>query len=83
MKIKVLFFAKSREVAGCAECLVDVSDGATTTDLLQELYARYPTLETVMKTCVLAVNQEYVQLDQSMVLSASDEIAIIPPLSGG
>jgi len=83
MKVKVMFFAKSREVAGCSECVVEMEDGAQTRDLLMKLYAQYPALETVMKSCVLAVNQEYIQLDQQLPLKETDEVAIIPPLSGG
>jgi molybdopterin converting factor subunit 1 len=83
MQVKVLFFAASREAAGKSEELIDITDGSTTHTLLQHLVQSYPGLESVMRSCVFAVNQEYVPPSQALVLKANDEVAIIPPLSGG
>jgi molybdopterin converting factor subunit 1 len=83
MIVSVLFFAKSRESTGCAQRSFELREGASTLDLQQVLYATFPALQGVMKTCVLAVNQEYIQLGDSHPLRESDEVAVIPPLSGG
>lgn len=83
MQVKVLFFAASREAAGKSEETVELGDGATTQELLQYLVQSYPALESVMRSCVFAVNQEYVPQSQALALQQNDEVAIIPPLSGG
>jgi molybdopterin converting factor subunit 1 len=83
MKVQVLFFAKSREVTGCAQCSLELQDGASTLDLQQKLFSAWPALQGVMQTCVLALNQEYIQLGDAHALSDNDEVAVIPPLSGG
>lgn len=83
MKVKVLFFAASREAAGKSEETVEIDDGGTTETLLLRLVQCYPALDSVMRSCVFAVNQEYVPRSQALPLKPNDEVAIIPPLSGG
>lgn len=83
MQVKVLYFAKSREVAQLSEEQFTLEAGATTQQLLSALITRHPGLEGVMRTCVLALNQEYLAQDQSAGLKEGDEVAVIPPLSGG
>lgn len=83
MKINVLYFARSREVTGTSEEQFDLPEGSTTALFLETLKARHPDLVGVLRSCVFAVNHEYVQLDQSVTLKDGDEVAIIPPLSGG
>ncbi|KXZ55492.1 hypothetical protein GPECTOR_2g1041 [Gonium pectorale] len=83
MQIKVLYFAKSREVAGIAEQAFNLPDGADTADLLQHIISSHPALESVMKTCVFALNQEYLRPEDKEALKDGDEVAVIPPLSGG
>lgn len=83
MRVRVLYFAASREAAGSPEESLELPPGATTAQLLAELRARHPALESVLRACVFAVNHEYVQIEQSVDLKEGDEVAIIPPLSGG
>ena len=83
MKVTILYFAVSREAVGKSQDDVELADDCTSHSLLQLLTATYPRLESVMKSCVFAINQEYVPLSENMALKDGDEIAIIPPLSGG
>ena len=83
MRITVLCFARAREIVGASELQLELREGASSSDLVGELVARHPQLQELFRSCVLAVNQEYVQLDQSVPLKDADEVAIIPPLSGG
>jgi molybdopterin converting factor subunit 1 len=83
MKVNVLYFAISREVVGKSQEELQLEDGATTHKLLEQLLGAYPGLQSVMKACVFAVNQEYVAPSQALTLKDGDEVAIIPPLSGG
>lgn len=51
--------------------------------LWQILLERHPSLSEISQRCLLAVNQEYVEVDTTVPLRASDEVAVIPPVSGG
>jgi molybdopterin converting factor subunit 1 len=83
MQITVLFFAASREATGTAQQQVELPEGATTHTLWEHLLAAHPPLAAIKASCVLAVNQQYVQPSEAQPLAPRDEVAIIPPLSGG
>ncbi|GBF96605.1 hypothetical protein Rsub_09351 [Raphidocelis subcapitata] len=83
MRVRVLYFARSREVAGAPEEALDLPPGATTSSLLDDLRSRHPGLAGVLTSCVVAVNHEYVAAGEAAELREGDEVAIIPPLSGG
>ena len=80
MKIEALLFASYREKAGVGRFTLDVSDGATVGDLAYAMRAKFPGLPEPDRI-VVAVNNEYQEHD--FVLSDGDEVALIPPVSGG
>lgn len=82
IQVKVLFFAKAREITGKKEWYIVVPQKLSYTDLIDKVITHFK-LETIRDTLVLAVNEEFVPLDSTLVLSQKDEIAVIPPLSGG
>ena len=47
------------------------------------LYTSYVGLQAIKSSVILSVNQTYIEKDTSVTLSSDDEIAIIPPISGG
>ena len=69
-------FAGLRERAGAAEVELDLPEGASVADALDRMRALTDGLPVVM-----AVNQEYA--DESSTLHGGDEVALIPPISGG
>lgn len=82
--VRILYFAKAREVAETSEESVPLQpETATTTGLLARLVALHPGLRSVLESCVLALNQEYVSQGEVVQLKDGDEVAVIPPLSGG
>ncbi|KAK9826854.1 hypothetical protein WJX81_008226 [Elliptochloris bilobata] len=83
MKVNVLFFARSREIAGVSETVLELKAGATSQDLLESLLREYPLLKEITGSCVLALNQEYLAQDEAKALRDGDEVAVIPPISGG
>jgi molybdopterin converting factor subunit 1 len=83
LEVKLLYFAKGREVVGKSEEILSLEAGSTTANLWDILIQRYPKLKDIMNSCVFAVNQQYVPKDASQELHSGDEVAIIPPLSGG
>ena len=81
MKIKVLFFASCRDAVGHRSCDWDIEEGYQVADLQRDLVAAYPQLAAVQKVLSIAVNSEYA--GNHTVLKAGDEVALIPPVSGG
>ena len=57
--------------------------GSSTQTAIEQVSKRHPGLVTMLETCVLALNQEYIEADSAATLKDNDEIAIIPPISGG
>jgi molybdopterin converting factor subunit 1 len=76
MEVTVRLFAMLRERAGAREVTLSLPDGARVSDALAELGSIAEGLPLVM-----AVNREYADGDK--VLDAGDELALIPPVSGG
>ena len=76
MRVTVRLFAQLRERAGTSELALDLPDGALVRDALDELSEIAAGLPVVM-----AVNREYA--DRDAPLAPGDELALIPPVSGG
>ena len=81
--IKCLFFGESKSITSLSEKEITLPIGSTTSDLISTLEADFPTLKILLQRSVLAVNLEYIEKDQQQTLNNNDEVAIIPPLSGG
>jgi molybdopterin synthase catalytic subunit len=81
MKIRVKFFAILRERAGAAELSKEIADGSTVAQLWESLQKEYPKLAGPTFRLLYAVNQTYVTPEE--ILKDGDELAIIPPVSGG
>ena len=77
--VAVRLFASYREAAGVARLQAEVPEGARVRDLEQRLASRVPGLTRARG--LVAVNQTYVGPD--FLLHAGDEVAFIPPVSGG
>jgi molybdopterin converting factor subunit 1 len=81
MNVHVLFFASLRERMGRGDADWDLSDGATVAELWKDLRTEPPLLGQVTGSVRFVVNREYVGEDHR--LSPGDEVAFIPPVSGG
>ena len=81
MKVTVRFFATYRDVAGKPQIEVEMDDGASLGDLLERLYDTYPKLKKWSESIICSVNRKYA--DDDKVLEPGDEIALLPPVSGG
>ena len=80
MKIKVLLFGIAREIAGNSMVEIELKEKSVVKDLMTALKYTYPDMER-LKSLLIAVNSEYAE-DQT-IIHPNDEIAIIPPVSGG
>lgn len=81
MTVSVLPFALLKTVLGAETMSVSLPDGATVHDLICHLQETCPELTRWMKSTRVAVNCEYAEADT--VLHDGDEVALIPPVSGG
>lgn len=80
MKLKIKAFGIARDFLGDSDNIFHLESGNTIEALKGALSAQYPEFEKI-KTFTIAVNQEY--QDDNFEISEGDELAIIPPVSGG
>jgi molybdopterin converting factor subunit 1 len=81
MKVRVLFFAQLRDLAGTSQREIELPENSTVTDLLQTIYAAHPALAAHDTSTLIGAGVEFVGRDY--VIQANDEIAIMPPVQGG
>lgn len=81
MTVRVLFFASLRERVKRSESDWTLAGGATVDALWKALVVEFPMIEAMSRSVTFAVNREYV--DRDHVLAEGDEVAVIPPVSGG
>jgi len=81
IRVKVLFFGRLKDVAGLAEEACEIADGATIETLFAGLSKRNAELARFRPSLVASRNQEFAAWNTP--LRAHDEIAFLPPVSGG
>jgi MoaE-MoaD fusion protein len=81
MKVRVRLFAILRDRAGVSETSLTLPDGATAATAALSLIEQFPALRDAVPRVMFAVNQEYA--GPETVLKDADELALIPPVSGG
>ena len=81
MQVSVLFFGMARDLTGVAQQSLEVPEGESLGNLWGTCEARFPRLSEIAGSLVTAVNQEIA--DRSRRLCDGDEVAFLPPVSGG
>ena len=81
LKVTVRLFSVARDLGGFEAEVFRLQPGSKADDVMEELSSRNPQFNRWRGSIRLAVNQEYVANDHP--LSDGDEIAVIPPVSGG
>jgi len=81
MRVRVLFFGMLKEFAGRASDTLDIPEGSSVTDVLKLYESQIPRLKEALPSLALAVNQQYAGTDTK--LRSDDEVALLPPVSGG
>ena len=79
MKVKVLFFGATADIAGTRSIEIEVEDLATAGEAFNSVVREYPRLSS--HELRLALNEQYAGGDE--VLSEGDELAVFTPVSGG
>lgn len=84
VNVTVLFFAKGRELRGQPEDEATIISQTSGAELYKVIVDKFPCLEPIREHFALALNEEYIdKSDQVITLSNGDQLAVIPPISGG
>ena len=81
MRIRVLFFGVLRDVVGVREDSLEVPSGGRLESVFEHYAARFPRIREMSSSVVLALNQQFTAA--SAPLAEGDEVAFLPPVSGG
>ncbi len=80
-RVRVLLFGAAADRAGTRQTELPMNGGATLGDLWPTLVDQYPGLAEMRATLAFAINGEYARMEDSV--SPGDEVAVLPPVSGG
>jgi molybdopterin converting factor subunit 1 len=78
--VNILLFGIARDITGQSDIRHPLPPDARVSDLLEQLYRQFPRLAEI-RALLVAVNGEYAEPDT--LIKSTDEIALIPPVSGG
>jgi molybdopterin synthase catalytic subunit len=81
IRVKVLFFGRLKEIAGRTQESIDLPAEANIESLFAHYTSHYPELKQYRSSLVASCNQEFAPWNT--VLHAGDEVAFLPPVSGG
>jgi len=81
MRVTVRLFARLRDIAGHGELAREIEPGATIGTVWRQLAHEYPAFEPYARSISSAVNADYARMDTE--LRDGDEVAFLPPVSGG
>lgn len=81
MKVRVRLFSVARDIAGFHDRMIELRSSSTAGSVIEMLAESNPRFTEWRRSLRIAVNQHYVSDDHP--LSEGDEVAVIPPVSGG
>src|SRR5580700_9815784 len=81
MRVRVLFFGRLKDIVGKSEEQAELSEGARVEDLFDRYGKAFPELARFRASVVASVNQEFAEWRAP--LASGDEVAFLPPVSGG
>ena len=81
MRVTVRLFARLRDLAGAGEMVREVAAPATIEQVWRSLVKEMPALGDYERTMSVAVNADYAKM--SAAVAEGDEVAFLPPVSGG
>ena len=81
MQVTVNFYSYFRDLTGAADATETVETNSTIADLLKQLFKRFPKLEAMQNSMLVAVGLEYAGRDYQ--LQEGDQVSLFPPVQGG
>ena len=79
--VRIRFFARYAELAGCSSSAVNVETPATVADVIARVREVFPGTRELPPRPLAALNQRQVKLETTV--EDGDEVALLPPLAGG
>lgn len=79
--VEVLLFGAAADRAGTRKVQLEIEEDSTLAEIWPLLAERYPGLSSMRDTLAFAVNGEYARMDEPV--GPDDEVAVLPPVSGG
>lgn len=80
-EVQALLFARAQELAGVSEVTLEIQEGWTTANCFDAVVSKYPALQSISSCMMVALNHNYVT--EPVAVKDGDELALIPPISGG
>ena len=81
MTVQVHFYSYFKDLTGTERAVQELPNGATLGELHRQLILRFPKLDAMRKSTLIAVGVEY--QGQDHVLQEADEVSLFPPVQGG
>ena len=81
MQVKVLFFGPAKDITRLSSQLYALESGSTLQSLIDKLYRDFPQAKEVFELCSFVINTEFASPET--ILREKDEVAVLPPVSGG
>lgn len=81
MRVTIKLFARLRDLVGAAEMVREYEAGATVGTIWRQLADEFPAIASYEKSISTAVNADYAKMNQA--IADGDEVAFLPPVSGG
>ncbi len=79
--VRAEFYSRLREIVGASTLELTLPDNATASDLIQQLFSKYPKLRDFQNSMLFGIGVEFVEKNHA--LRDGDVIAIMPPVQGG
>jgi molybdopterin converting factor subunit 1 len=79
--VEILLFGAAADRAGTRKVQLELGEAKTLREIWPALVGRHPELSTMRDTLAFAVNGEYARMDGRV--EPGDEVAVLPPVSGG
>jgi molybdopterin converting factor subunit 1 len=81
LKIKIILFASAREIVGREKVEMEFKEGVRLSDCKAALLNTFPSMGKIIEKCRYAVNMDI--KNDEYILNEGDEVAVLPPVSGG
>ena len=81
MKVPVTFHSYFKDLAGTTNCVIELNNDRTIAELMRHIYDRFPKLQPLRKSTLIAVGVEYQRDDYK--IQEGDEVSLFPPVQGG
>ena len=81
MRVRILFFGLLKDLVGKSSDSLELPEGSSVRDVLEHYLSSVPKLKTSLTSIAVAVNQQYASAETK--LKSDDEVALLPPVSGG